>query len=72
MADFAHDIRPLFREHDIESMRWAFDLGKYEDVKARAEAIYNQLSAGTMPCDGAWPPNHLVLFRQWIDQGCAP
>ena len=36
-------------------MRFAFDLWSYEDVSANATAILEKLSAGTMPCDGAWP-----------------
>jgi hypothetical protein len=53
-------------------MRWAFDLSKYDDVKQRAEAIYNQLSEGSMPCDAAWPADRVLLFRQWIDGGSEP
>jgi hypothetical protein len=72
MPSFTHDIRPLFRTQDVESMRWAFDLSKYDDVKASAEQIYSRLAAGSMPCDRAWPADRITLFRQWIDEGCAP
>ncbi len=68
---FTDDIRPLFRDQDVEAMHWAFDLSNYDDVKARAEQIYSQLMAGSMPCDGAWPADHVALFRQWLDEGCA-
>jgi hypothetical protein len=30
MLSFARDIRPLFREEDVEAMRYAFDLGDHE------------------------------------------
>jgi hypothetical protein len=66
---FARDIRPLFREKDTQSMSWAFDLGKYEDVKAHAEAIYRRLAGGTMPCDGAWAPESVAMFKQWMNDG---
>jgi hypothetical protein len=72
VVSFAGDIQPLFREDDVESMRYAFDLSRYEDVKANAEAIYGRLSDGSMPCDGAWPEEQMASFRQWIDEGCAP
>jgi hypothetical protein len=72
MPSFSRDIRPLFREQDVEAMRWAFDLSNYDDVKARAAQIYSQLAAGSMPCDGAWPADHVSSFRQWMDEGCAP
>jgi hypothetical protein len=69
---FARDIRPLFRDRDIRSMSFAFDLSAYEDVRANAEAIYERLSDGTMPCDGAWPREDVEHFRAWIDGGSAP
>jgi len=69
---FAHDVRPLFRDEDVDAMSFAFDLREYEDVKAHAEAIYERLDAGTMPCDGAWPEDQVALFRRWVDEGCPP
>jgi hypothetical protein len=50
---FAGDIRPLFRDRDIQSMKFAFGLASYEDVRTHADAIYAALAAGQMPCDGA-------------------
>ena len=72
MPSFAIDIGVLFRALDVASMRWALDLSRYEDVKARAEEIYRRLAEGTMPCDGRWPAERLALFRRWIDEGCKP
>ena len=69
---FARDIRPLFRDEDVDSMRFAFDLRDYDDVKANAAAIYERLDDGTMPCDGAWPRERVDLFRRWVDDGCPP
>jgi hypothetical protein len=69
---FARDIEPLFRDEDVDAMSFAFDLRNYEDVKANAEAIYERLDNGTMPCDGAWPRERVDLFRQWVDEGCPP
>jgi hypothetical protein len=68
---FAHDIQPMFREKDIQAMKDAsnFDLSKYEDVKARAPDIYEQVSDGSMPCDGAWSAQQIATFKQWIDEG---
>ncbi|HZS91916.1 MAG TPA: hypothetical protein VFE42_31085 [Chloroflexota bacterium] len=71
MVRFAQDIRPLFREKDVQSMSFAFDLGNYDDVKAHAEEIYQRLSDGTMPCDGAWPADQVARFKQWMDGGYA-
>jgi hypothetical protein len=38
-------------------------------VRANAEAIYDRLADGSMPCDGAWPAQQVELFRSWIDDG---
>ena len=69
---FASDIRPLFRDFDINSMKKAFDLSNYEQVSAKADAILGKLEAGSMPCDGAWPQKDVETFRQWIKGGKLP
>ena len=37
MSSFARDIRPLFRDKDVEEMRFAFDLTQHEDVKTKRQ-----------------------------------
>jgi hypothetical protein len=69
---YEQDIRRLFRDRDIQSMSFAFDLSSYDDVLANAEAIYQRLAAGSMPCDGAWPADDVERFRTWIDNGSPP
>jgi RNA polymerase sigma-70 factor, ECF subfamily len=66
---FASDIRPLFRDTDIEAMSAFFDLSSYDEVSDAAEQIYERLSDGSMPCDGAWPDEQVARFRAWIDAG---
>ena len=66
---FAQDVKPLFREIDRESMKWAFDLSSYDDVAANSDAILGKLRDGTMPCDGAWPEEQVDLFQRWVDAG---
>lgn len=66
---FATDIRPLFRQKDISSMKRVFDLSSYDDVKNNVEAIYKRLSEGSMPCDGSWSNENVNLFKKWIDDG---
>jgi hypothetical protein len=72
MSSFARDIRPLFRDKDVEEMRFAFDLSQYEDVKANATAIYDRLAEGSMPCDEPWPPERIARFHQWMEAGSPP
>jgi hypothetical protein len=66
---FETDIRPLFREKDQSSMRFAFDLSAYNDVKEHAGAILERLANGSMPCDGAWPSERVAIFRGWVESG---
>jgi CDGSH-type Zn-finger protein/truncated hemoglobin YjbI/ferredoxin len=68
-VSYAAHIKPLFRERDRESMRFAFDLFSHDDVAAHADAILERLAAGTMPCDGAWPPERVEVFRRWASAG---
>ena len=69
VASFDADIRPLFRERDRGAMLSHFDLWSYDDVKTNADAILDQLAAGSMPCDGAWPAGQIELFRAWLADG---
>ena len=39
-------IKPLFRERDRDSMRFAFDLWSHDDVSAHADAILARLQSG--------------------------
>jgi hypothetical protein len=49
-----------------------FDLGSYEDVSEHAGRILKRLRAGTMPCDGAWPPQQVDRFERWVHSGNLP
>ena len=71
-VSFEQDIKPLFRPKDRQSMSFAFDLSSHQDVSAHADAILQRLLGGTMPCDGAWPPAQVELFRRWIEAGKQP
>ncbi len=52
---FERDIRPLFRDKEVQSMSSAFDLSSYQDVRANADKILVTVANGSMPCDGPWP-----------------
>ena len=71
-VSFAADIKSLFRERDRQSMKFAFDLWSYEDVRSHAQPIVERLRAGTMPCDGAWTVEKIDAFQRWIDGGMTP
>ena len=72
MADvgYAANIRNLFRDSDVKTMkRYGIDLSSFEDVKSHARDIYGRLVEGDMPCDGAWGPDALNTFKEWMDGG---
>lgn len=66
---FAEHIKPLFRPMDRNSMKFVFDLWSCEDVRKHADAILSRVRAGTMPCDKAWAPEKVELFRRWVEGG---
>jgi hypothetical protein len=66
---FEEHIKPLFREGDRESMKWAFDLWSHGDVAGNSDAILERLRDGSMPCDSAWPTQQIELFQRWVDAG---
>ena len=70
-VSFENDVKPMFRERDRSSMEFAFDLWDHDDVSQNDDAILDRLKAGTMPCDGAWPPAQVDLFARWIASGKA-
>jgi len=69
VASYEADVRPLFRERDRAAMLHLFDLWSYDDVVANKDAILDQVAAGSMPCDGAWPDERVDVFRSWIADG---
>jgi hypothetical protein len=68
MTSYDTDVKPLFRPVDREAMLESFDLWSYEDVRTWAPAILARLEAGSMPCDGGWPPEDVEVFRGWIGE----
>ena len=68
---FAHDIRAMFRDKDVQEMMDIahFDLSNYADVRAHAADIYERVADGSMPCDGAWSAEQIAKFKQWLDEG---
>ncbi len=70
---FSTDIRPLFRDSDVASMKPnGIDLSSYANVKERALDIYAAVSEGAMPCDGAWSQEKVKKFKEWMDEGMQP
>jgi hypothetical protein len=69
VTSFATDIRPLFRDKDVQAMSFMLDLSSYEDVRANADGVLETVEDGSMPCDGAWEPAQVELLRTWIGEG---
>jgi len=69
-VSFAVDIRPLFRDEDIECMKSAgvhLDDTAWMSVSANAQKVLHAVSSGVMPPDSPWPKEHVALLQQWID-----
>lgn len=66
---FKRQVKPLFREGDRQSMKWAFDLWSHDNVSEHADAILARLRDGSMPCDAAWPQSQVDLFQHWVESG---
>jgi hypothetical protein len=67
---FAADIRPLFRDGDIECMKSAgvlLDNAAWMSVPANAAHVLHAVSSGKMPPDAPWPSDRVALLKQWID-----
>jgi hypothetical protein len=71
-VSFEQHVRPLFRERDRKSMKFAFDLWSYEDAKQHAVGILGRLLDGSMPCDGGWPEEKIEAFKRWTETGMNP
>lgn len=73
MLSYRKDIKPLFRNTDVDAMKpRGLDLWSYEDVAAQAEDILSRLEDGSMPCDGRWQQKAIDAFKQWIADGKLP
>jgi hypothetical protein len=72
VTSYAADIKPLFRDKDIQSMGFRFHLDRFEDVSDYADQILERLRAGDMPCDGTWPAEQVELFASWVSGGKQP
>ena len=66
---FTQHIKPLFRLMDRQSMKWAFDLWLFKDVREHADGILQRLRNGSMPCDGAWSHEKVETFQRWVESG---
>ncbi len=67
---FAKDIRPMFRQGDIDCMKdYDLDLNDLGNVRMRSADIYRELSNKGMPDDGPWPDADIAKFKQWMDEG---
>jgi ferritin-like protein len=84
-VSFKTDILPLFIQDDIEHMSGqGVDLGDYTymsdptDNHANAQAVYVQVSTGSMPIDNngnpvrTWSSDKVALFQSWMDGGYQP
>jgi hypothetical protein len=46
---FEREIKPLFRDRDRQSMKWAFDLSSHDDVARNSDAILDPSAPARCP-----------------------
>lgn len=68
---YTTDIRPLFRDFDVETLRRFdnVDLHNVDSVRTSAEMLRQRLQAGTLPYDACWSSKQIKLFDRWVDGG---
>jgi CDGSH-type Zn-finger protein/truncated hemoglobin YjbI len=71
-VSYEQHIKTLFRHRDRQSMKFAFDLWSYDDVKHNAHAILQRVRNGSMPCDGAWTQEKVDALERWVTTGMRP
>ena len=70
---FATDIRPLFRDEDVECMEpMGIPLGDaaWMCVPENAQTVYSTVADGSMPPGEPWAEDKVELFKRWMDAGC--
>jgi hypothetical protein len=64
------DIRPLFRQVDVDHMKpRGYDLSDYDDVKAKSADILTAVQTKHMPPGHPWPSAWVDRFQAWINGG---
>ena len=76
-VSFVHDIKPLFRQIDIDHMkRFNVSLDDYTYMSdptgdyANAQVVEDRLTSQSMPPGGPyWSNEQLSLYKQWKSDG---
>ena len=65
------DIRPLFRDFDLETLNRFdhIDLNSLDSVRANIEILQERLQAGKLPYDACWSSKQIALFSRWVNEG---
>lgn len=81
---YANDIRPKLGQGDINCMtprgyaigdaKWMCDAAATHgfDDHGNARVVFDALSQGAMPPDGAWPQEWLDTYQCWMTDGFQP
>jgi len=72
---FAQDIAPILYPYRGQ-MAWRLDLASYDDVKANAPIIFNQIQYDAGKSPGMPPPpfppfalDFIATFQEWMNSG---
>jgi hypothetical protein len=68
----AKALKALRARAGLSGARLAGMLGWQQSKVSNVETRKQRLHNGTMPRDGAWPPENVAVFQRWIATGSAP
>ena len=68
---YRSDIRPLFRDFDVETLQRldGIELNDVNSVRANVEELQERLNKGSLPYDACWSGAQIDLFNRWVDSG---
>ena len=68
---YESDIRPLFRDFDVETLQKldGIDLNSVESVRSHGKELQERLNKGSLPYDACLSSDQIELFNRWIDSG---
>ncbi len=66
---YESDIRPLFRDFDVETLQKldGIDLDDVESVRSHCKELQERLNKGSLPYDACLSSEQIELFNRWID-----
>ncbi len=65
------DIRPLFRDFDVQTLQRldGINLNDVKSVRFNVSKLQERINNGSFPYDACWAKAQIDLFNRWLDSG---